>query len=222
MSTRSSIRQSRSRIRRGIISHKDNLEDEVVKTRNMIKQLKDNIEHADIEKSQQKEVIDSLERQEQLIAENTKKEATNLQDLRNKIEKMDANETPEYRQNIRGLHQTMDLETYATIRRATRPIEKVISGEKSRLAKIETKRKTIQDDLIKMNKTLDELIIASNIAATQVRELAYVGRGKIQRKSRKRGKRGKHGGAWSAKYKKSINCNRPRGFSQKQYCKYGK
>ena len=44
-------------------------------------------------------------------------------------------------------------------------------------------------------------------------------RGKRQRKSKKRGKRG---GAWSAKYKKSINCRRPRGFSQKQYCKYGK
>ena len=27
---------------------------------------------------------------------------------------------------------------------------------------------------------------------------------------------------WSLKYKKSINCNRPRGFSQKQYCKYGR
>lgn len=27
---------------------------------------------------------------------------------------------------------------------------------------------------------------------------------------------------WSMKYKKSINCKRPRGFSQKQYCKYGR
>jgi hypothetical protein len=27
---------------------------------------------------------------------------------------------------------------------------------------------------------------------------------------------------WSAKYKKSINCRRPRGFSQRQYCKYGR
>ena len=26
---------------------------------------------------------------------------------------------------------------------------------------------------------------------------------------------------WSMKYKKSINCNRPKGFSQKQHCKYG-
>jgi hypothetical protein len=27
---------------------------------------------------------------------------------------------------------------------------------------------------------------------------------------------------WSNKYKKSINCKRPKGFSQKQYCKYGR
>lgn len=30
------------------------------------------------------------------------------------------------------------------------------------------------------------------------------------------------GGKWSKKYKKSINCKKPKGFSQKQYCKYGK
>lgn len=29
-------------------------------------------------------------------------------------------------------------------------------------------------------------------------------------------------GKWSRKYKRSINCKRPRGFSQKQYCKYGR
>ena len=27
---------------------------------------------------------------------------------------------------------------------------------------------------------------------------------------------------WSMKYKKSINCSNPKGFSQKQYCKYGR
>lgn len=27
---------------------------------------------------------------------------------------------------------------------------------------------------------------------------------------------------WSAKYKRSINCRKPRGFSQKQHCKYGR
>ena len=27
---------------------------------------------------------------------------------------------------------------------------------------------------------------------------------------------------WSVKYKKSIDCRAPRGFSQRQYCKYGR
>jgi hypothetical protein len=27
---------------------------------------------------------------------------------------------------------------------------------------------------------------------------------------------------WSMKYKKSIDCNHPKGFSQKQYCTYGR
>jgi hypothetical protein len=30
------------------------------------------------------------------------------------------------------------------------------------------------------------------------------------------------GGKWSIKYKRTINCKKPKGFSQKQYCKYGK
>ena len=36
------------------------------------------------------------------------------------------------------------------------------------------------------------------------------------------GTRKKRGGKWSKKYKKSINCKNPKGFSQKQYCKYGR
>ena len=30
------------------------------------------------------------------------------------------------------------------------------------------------------------------------------------------------GGKWSIKYKKSIKCSHPKGFSQKQHCKYGR
>ena len=30
------------------------------------------------------------------------------------------------------------------------------------------------------------------------------------------------GGKWSKKYKLSINCKKPKGFSQKQYCKYSR
>jgi hypothetical protein len=29
-------------------------------------------------------------------------------------------------------------------------------------------------------------------------------------------------GKWTRKYKASINCSKPKGFSQKQYCKYGR
>lgn len=33
----------------------------------------------------------------------------------------------------------------------------------------------------------------------------------------------KRGGRkWSMKYKKSINCKKPKGFSQRQYCKYSR
>jgi hypothetical protein len=32
----------------------------------------------------------------------------------------------------------------------------------------------------------------------------------------------KRGGKWSSKYKRSINCRRPKGFSQRQYCKYSR
>jgi hypothetical protein len=40
------------------------------------------------------------------------------------------------------------------------------------------------------------------------------------RKRNKHSRRTVH--KWSARYKKSINCRRPRGFSQRQYCKYGR
>lgn len=48
---------------------------------------------------------------------------------------------------------------------------------------------------------------------------------KIKPKTRKIGRKKIYklkGGKWSRKYKKSINCNKPKGFSQRQYCKYGR
>ena len=48
------------------------------------------------------------------------------------------------------------------------------------------------------------------------------GAGRQQRKNKTRNNRKKHASKkWSAKYKKSIKCKNPKGFSQKQYCKYG-
>ena len=43
------------------------------------------------------------------------------------------------------------------------------------------------------------------------------------KKYKRRGEAKTRGGKrWSLKYKRSINCRNPRGFSQKQYCKYGR
>jgi len=44
---------------------------------------------------------------------------------------------------------------------------------------------------------------------------------KLNKKTRKNRKTKKNR-KWSLKYKKSINCSKPKGFSQKQYCKYGR
>jgi hypothetical protein len=43
---------------------------------------------------------------------------------------------------------------------------------------------------------------------------------KYTRKASKKLK--KRGGKWSLKYKRSINCKHPKGFSQRQHCKYGR
>jgi len=43
--------------------------------------------------------------------------------------------------------------------------------------------------------------------------------GGAKRSIKKRKSKRRH---WSAKYKKSINCRRPKGFSQRQHCKYGR
>jgi hypothetical protein len=47
------------------------------------------------------------------------------------------------------------------------------------------------------------------------------GKTRKTRKTRKMRLR-QHAGKWSMKYKKSINCKKPKGFSQKQHCKYGR
>lgn len=45
---------------------------------------------------------------------------------------------------------------------------------------------------------------------------------KKQRKPHHKKTRHQRGNKWSRKYKLSINCSNPKGFSQRQYCKYGR
>ena len=44
----------------------------------------------------------------------------------------------------------------------------------------------------------------------------------ISKKSNKKSKSKSKSKKWSDTYKKSINCKSPKGFSQRQYCKYGR
>ena len=46
--------------------------------------------------------------------------------------------------------------------------------------------------------------------------------GTRRHKKRSLRSRSQRGGKWTLKYKKSINCKNPKGFSQRQHCKYGR
>ena len=59
----------------------------------------------------------------------------------------------------------------------------------------------------------------SNDAFTKAFENLKIGGRRRKKKTRKKRKTRRK---WSRKYKKSIDCNNPKGFSQKQYCKYGR
>jgi len=57
-------------------------------------------------------------------------------------------------------------------------------------------------------------------ADDKVKELIKeIDRMQVAGKKKRKTHRGKK---WTRKYKRSINCKNPKGFSQKQYCKYGK
>ena len=57
-----------------------------------------------------------------------------------------------------------------------------------------------------------------NISKSREQKGGYTLKRKRRRSKTKKNRSRK----WSRKYKKSINCRRPKGFSQKQYCKYGR
>ena len=54
------------------------------------------------------------------------------------------------------------------------------------------------------------------------RKSTLLGGKKTKKRKKRTCKKSKKGGKWSLKYKRSINCKRPRGFSQRQHCKYGR
>jgi outer membrane murein-binding lipoprotein Lpp len=115
--------------------------------------------------------------------------------------------------------------TNAAIQEIIKPLRLEGESKLQLLTKANKKYKTLNDDIKELTQQKDQLQNELDTMTNEYRSLSInqnIGQGKRQRKSKKKGKRGKKGGAWTGKYKKSINCRKPRGFSQKQYCKYGK
>lgn len=75
-------------------------------------------------------------------------------------------------------------------------------------------------DILKKDRTIDSFVewikskIKHNNFINKKPKKYYMKGGKKTRK--------KYGGKWSLKYKRSINCRKPKGFSQRQYCKYSR
>ena len=123
------------------------------------------------------------------------------------------------------------IETYRTVmdeqiaealsNNATTQINKQISDAENEYRKandkfysLEQEKQTLMSFITNIERELSELHQESNDLNIL---LGSLGRGVSRRKRKKSAKKG---GKWSLKYKRSINCKRPKGFSQKQYCKY--
>ena len=107
---------------------------------------------------------------------------------------------------------------------ATTQINKQISDAENEYRKandkfysLEQQKQPLMSFINNMERELSELHQESNDLNIQLGNLGSLGRGVSRRKRKKSAKKG---GKWSLKYKRSINCKRPKGFSQKQYCKY--
>jgi len=97
---------------------------------------------------------------------------------------------------------------------------------------LEDKGNTVENyedcNIFKKDRTIDSFIewIKFKTGENQITKSESSNRKKKSNKREKSNKQNKtskqKGGKWTLKYKKSINCKKPKGFSQKQYCKYGR
>jgi hypothetical protein len=68
----------------------------------------------------------------------------------------------------------------------------------------------------------DEIFEKLGIVISDIKRNKSNGGKRKARKTIRKNKNKNKTRKWSQKYKKSINCRNPKGFSQKQYCKYGR
>ena len=112
--------------------------------------------------------------------------------------------------SISGLRQIVKKGQGAYYSSGSRPNQSGHSWGRARLASSITGGKAAAVDFHILEKTCKKGSKALKLAK------------KVKGKGTRRVKKVKIGGKWTKKYKKKINCKNPKGFSQKQYCKYGR
>lgn len=112
--------------------------------------------------------------------------------------------------------------SFPTMRFITNSGKEVENYEDS---EISSKDRTIDSfvDWIKLKSGEDNIsksdnhYIPNNYKQNKIYKIRKHQGGTIKNKTRR-----KRGGKWSLKYKRSIDCKHPKGFSQRQHCKYGR
>jgi chromosome segregation ATPase len=110
-----------------------------------------------------------------------------------------------------AIHANSQERVRPLVDESNRVLQSMLATEES-LIDLNTRR----TDLIQEIADLEARLVGLN------RQSDELNRAQGKKRRHKKGTKAKRGGAWTLKYKRSINCMRPKGFSQKQYCKYGK
>ena len=129
--------------------------------------------------------------------------------------------------DIKGLHEIVKKGQGAYFSSGSRPNQTGHSWGYARLASAITGGKSSVVDYHILEKYCKKDSKALKLANKLKKTYKYGKRGKHiklggRKNKTKKKKQKKRNRKWSKKYKSSIDCKNPKGFSQKQYCKYGR
>jgi len=110
-----------------------------------------------------------------------------------------------------AIHATSEERVIPLVNESNRVMRTLLAEEES-LFDLTSRQITLRHEIDELEARLIILNSQSNV----------LNRARGKKRRQKKGTKVKRGGAWTLKYKRSINCMRPKGFSQKQYCKYGR
>jgi hypothetical protein len=107
--------------------------------------------------------------------------------------------------------KTIELYEESSIKKKDRSINSFINWIESKINKV-----------ISTTPTSSVKNVYNRISQTKKHSKRHKTKHNNNKRHSKRHKTKHRGGKWSKKYKLSINCKKPKGFSQKQYCKYSR